>query len=206
MPFAVIPSEEISHRGDFVLLANARGVIDAVEIGVDMGVFAAGFLSRFAGNWLILVDPFDPYPEIPVDRTLDMMVAVQALAPFHGRFRFIRQRSPEAIPLVLKFIQAPGFVYVDGEHNYKDVAADLRGWWGAIRSDGILAGHDWDDEHPEVKRAVEEFARENDIVVRLTAEKTCARSWYCYKTEPDELMHFFFRDGRSVNPHAKTRT
>lgn len=202
MPFSIELSTEISSRTDFSLLCNARGVIDAVEVGVDHGVFAREFLSRFKGNWVILVDPYEPYPEMPYDRTLDAFVAAQALAPFHGHFRFIRQRSPEAIPSVRTFIQPPGFVYIDGAHDEASCYADLVAWWDALSPDGILAGHDYDDAHRGVQRAVSRFAKERGLVVRLTHEKDFPASWYCYKQEPAKLIRRFFDEGEDDNPHA----
>ena len=202
MPFIIEPSTEIANRGDFSLLCNARGVIDAVEVGVDHGVFAREFLSRFKGNWLLLVDPYLPYEEMNYDRTLDAFVAAQALAPFHGRFRFIRQRSPEAIPSVRTFINPPGFVYIDGSHEQADCYADMVAWWDALAPDGILAGHDYDDAHRGVQRAVRRFAEERGLVVRLTHEMTFPASYYIYRTEPATLIHRFFNEGQSDNPHA----
>lgn len=202
MSFAIIPSEEISHRCDFSILANARGYLDAVEVGVDMGVFAADFLRRFRGNWLVGVDPYSSYEEMRYDRSGDMAIAVQALAPYHGRFRLVRAPSPDAVPFVLTFI-SPDFVYIDGSHKEADVRADMEAWWAALPEDrGMLAGHDWDEAHPGVRAAVEAFARERDLAVYLTRETTAPASWYCYRAEPAQLIHKFFRDGGSENPRA----
>lgn len=200
MPFAVVPSPEISHRVDFALLCNARGYKDAVEIGTDQGVFARDFLDRFRGHWLVCVDPYEPHGEFPYDRTIDAMIAVQALAEHHGRVRFIRMRSPEAVPVVRSFV-APEFVYVDGSHSEADVAADLRAWWDVLPPHGMLAGHDYDPAHPGVMAAVEDFARERGLVVRLTHECHAPPSWYIYRTEPAELMVRLFRDATEPNPH-----
>jgi hypothetical protein len=202
MPFAIIPSEEIAYRHDFPLLCNARGYQDAVEVGVDYGVFAADFLRRFEGHWLFLVDPYERCPEFDTDRTLDAMVAAQALMPYHGRFRFIRKPSPEAIPFVCGLI-SPSFVYIDGSHAEPDVYADIRSWWGVIPETGAIAGHDFDPLHPGVCAAVERFAREEDVVVRITSREAgdFPPSWYIYRTEP-ETLHVRFFDSRDIpNPH-----
>jgi hypothetical protein len=207
MPFAIIPSEEISHRGDFVLLVNARGYLDAVEVGVDMGVFARDFLRRFEGNWLIGVDPYRPYAgsrddRAGYDRTPDIMAASVALAPYLGKYRLIRATSPGAIPFIKTFSH-PDFVYIDGDHREASVRADIEGWWEALGPDGLLAGHDWHPEHPGVMAAVERFARDRDLVVRLTHEDLpAAASWYIYKTEPPTLKVSLFRRGEEANPHA----
>ncbi len=202
MPFSVEPSTEIAYRHDFAILCNARNHVDAVEVGVDLGVFARSFLDRWNGYWLMLVDPYCSYPELPYDRSLDAMTALQAMAPHHGRFRFIREKSPEAISSVMTLIKAPEFVYVDGSHVQVDVEADIKTWWEVIPTHGMLAGHDFDPAHPGVVAAVEAFARERDLVVRLTHEVTSPASWYVYKTEPVTLYQRLFTDAEVHNPHA----
>lgn len=201
MPFSIEPSAEIAFRHDFALLANARGYVDAVEVGVDQGVFARAFLNRWHGHAMMLVDPYLPYAEMPYDRTLDGLTAIQALMPHHGRWRLIREASPEAIQSVLHFIKPPGFVYLDGSHEEADVTRDLKAWWEVIPPDGLMAGHDFDDEHPGVMAAVESFARERELVVRLTSEKTFPASWYCYRNEPEKLYQRLFTEGEIENPH-----
>lgn len=201
MAFLVEPSTEISHRTDFSLLCNARGYKDAVEVGTDQGVFARDFLSRFKGNWLFCVDPYDALSDFPYDRSGDMLTAALALAPYHGRFRFVRARSVEAAPWVGTVIR-PEFVYLDGSHEEGDVAADMEAWWSVLTETGLLSGHDYDPLHPGVVAAVNRFAKERGLVVRITREETSPTSWYIYKTEPVTLYHRLFRDGESPNPHA----
>lgn len=198
MSFSVQFSEEISHRCDFSILANARGYRDAVEVGTDLGVFAREFLSRFEGNWLFCIDPYLPYPERPTDRSGDMLVAALALAPYHGRHRIVRASSIEAAAWVPSMI-TPEFVYVDASHEEADVASDLRVWWGVLPSHGMLAGHDYDPGHPGVVAAVDHFARKRGLTVRLTHETTAPPSFYLYKTEPEVLYHRLFREGESPN-------
>lgn len=205
MSFAIELSTEISHRTDFSILCNARSYLDAVEVGVDQGVFAADFLRRFRGNWLIGIDPYAPFDDFPFDRTADLMVAVQALAEFHGRVRLVKARSPDCAEWVRTFV-TPEFVYVDGSHDEGDVMADLVGWWDGLPDHGMIAGHDWDDcpAHAGVKAAVERFARERGLVVRITHEAApIPASWYIYKREPETLIRKFFLDGSEPNPHCR---
>ncbi len=203
MPFVIEPSCEIAARIDFPLLCNARGVTQAVEVGVDLGWFAGRFLERWDGRELLLVDPYAPYPEMPWDRTGDLVTAAVALAPHHGRYRFVRAGSGEAaaaLPSSAPWFR-PGFVYVDAAHDRDSVLADLGAWWPLVRPGGILAGHDFDDTHPGVVAAVTEFAAARGLVVRTTHEAEC-RSWYVYKGEPEQLIMRYFRQGERQNPHA----
>lgn len=203
MPFAIEPSSEIAYRADFNLLCNARGYVDAVEVGTDLGKFARAFLDRWTGNWIMLVDQYIPYPEMPYDRTIDMMTAVQALAHHHGRFRFLRMKSADAAANIKLFIRPPGFVYIDASHEFEDVAVDLAAWWPVLADGGLLAGHDFDDDHTGVVDAVTQFARERGLVVRLTHEEAAPKSWMIYKTEPETLIQRFFTEGSSANPHHR---
>ena len=194
-------STEIAYRTDFALLCNARGYKDAVEVGVDIGVFAKDFMTRFNGNWLFLVDPYEPAEEFPHDRMMDAMLAAQAMAAFHGRVRFIRGRSPDVIPFVVSLV-TPEFAYIDGAHDHSSVLRDLQGWWDALPDHGMLAGHDYDDAHPGVVEAVNIFAARRGRVVRITRETACPPSWYIYKTEPPTLHQRLFLDAEIDNDRA----
>ena len=57
-------------------------------------------------------------------------------------------------------------VFLDASHDGASVAEDLRVWSERLRPDGTLAGHDYAEKHPEVRAAVDEHARANDLVVR----------------------------------------
>lgn len=196
----VEPSAEISDRVDFPLLLNARGTRFAVEIGTDMGTFARQFLDRWQGEYMVLIDPYEPHPEFPYDRTLDMTAAVVALWSHQGRFRFIRARSPAIEPFV-RWKVDPDFVYIDAGHEYEATRADIAAWWPRIAPHGMLAGHDYNEAvHPGVVRAVNEFAAREGRVVRLTSEPDFPLSWYVYREEPREMIHQFFRKGTTANP------
>lgn len=47
------------------------------------------------------------------------------------------------------------FIYIDGDHSYQQVKKDLD-WWDKLNPGGILAGHDYDPNHPGVTQAVDE--------------------------------------------------
>lgn len=64
---------------------------------------------------------------------------------------------------------APGSVdrvFLDGSHDGPSVAEDLAAWSERLKPDGILAGHDYDEKHGELRAAVDAFARERGLEVR----------------------------------------
>jgi hypothetical protein len=58
-------------------------------------------------------------------------------------------------------------IFLDGSHDGASVAEDLRLWWPKRARGGVLAGHDYDDKHAELRREVDRFAEE----VRLSVHR-----------------------------------
>lgn len=48
------------------------------------------------------------------------------------------------------------FVFVDASHDYADVRADIEAWRPLLVPGGVIAGHDLTDNHPGVRKAVDE--------------------------------------------------
>lgn len=196
--FKIEQSTEIAFRADFSLLCNARGLRQAIEVGTDRAVFVANFMSRWNGSELYCVDPYEPYDEMLHDRMMDMFTAALAMMPWHGRVKFLRARSPGAVKLIPHWVKAE-FIYIDGDHRYENVKMDVDAWWRVLQPSGILAGHDFDDEHPGVMKAVNEFAQANDLVVRITQEPN--PSWYIYRNEPRFMIERFFKESHNSIPN-----
>ncbi|NVM04617.1 MAG: class I SAM-dependent methyltransferase [Candidatus Helarchaeota archaeon] len=57
-------------------------------------------------------------------------------------------------------------VFLDASHDYLSITADLKSWWPKVRRKGILAGHDFSNDHPELIRAVESFSKEYSIPLK----------------------------------------
>lgn len=175
-------SVEVAVRADFARLCNARGYIDAVEIGTDRGGFAREFMDIWTnGITLWCIDSYDSYPEMPWPRVGDMLMAAAALSPHATRVRLCQMTSREAASCT----GPADFVYIDAYHAYESVQADIALWWPLVRVGGILAGHDFDLEHHGVRQAVLEHARQIGQPIKLTSDTP--ESWYFYKTPPAEL-------------------
>lgn len=66
------------------------------------------------------------------------------------------------------------FLYLDANHSYKACLEDLKMWYPKIKKGGILSGHDyWDgpDESAGVKKAVNEFVKDNNIQLFTTLDE-----------------------------------
>ena len=61
---------------------------------------------------------------------------------------------------ILKGIQNQlDIVFIDGNHKYQPVLDDIEAWYPQIRPGGLLCGHDYSPDHPEVSRAVKNKVR-----------------------------------------------
>jgi hypothetical protein len=64
------------------------------------------------------------------------------------------------------------FVFIDASHNYFEVKKDLHCWWPKIKVGGLLMGHDYDNNFPEVVRAVNEFFNKNNYDAQMIQNNT----------------------------------
>lgn len=59
------------------------------------------------------------------------------------------------------------FLFIDAGHTYEDVINDLNCWYKKVKPGKIISGHDYDWE--DVKKAVDEFFGEENIIVQNTS-------------------------------------
>ena len=57
------------------------------------------------------------------------------------------------------------FVFIDASHDYESVKADINAWYPKIKNGGVIAGHDYHPDWPEVKLAVDEFFKNSYFYV-----------------------------------------
>jgi hypothetical protein len=70
---------------------------------------------------------------------------------------------------------SPDSIYIDGDHNYAEVCADILTWYKLLKPGGLLMGHDFWAANPGVIDAVQELLVGSFKVVENT------RIWYTFK-------------------------
>jgi predicted O-methyltransferase YrrM len=140
-------------------------------VGAEVGVFGGHtsevLLRELPELSLWMVDPWRPYRGASEIGDQDATAFERAMASaiwwteFAGERRFVlRESSPQAAD---RFADASlDFAFIDGNHLYESVCADLFAWWPKIRAGGLLAGHDFGVHRDAtgqwgVRRAVNEF-------------------------------------------------
>jgi len=125
----------------FYLLEYATGV----EVGVERGLYSEVLSRENPGVRLFCVDAWRAYrgyrdhvDQAKLDRFY--VEAGERLAPF-PHTTLVRKFSLDAVKDFAD--ESLDFVYLDGNHNFENVTAELAAWGAKVRVGGILAGHDY---------------------------------------------------------------
>jgi hypothetical protein len=151
-----------------------------IEIGVFQGEFAE-VLSDTNPKHLYLVDCWESQGTCSGDvdgnnmkhfsSGIDLWNSVKEKFAFYPNISIHRQYSSE----FLKSIEdlSVDVIYIDGDHSYEGVKADLANAFPKIKKGGWIMGHDYEMNMKKannvynfgVKRAVDEFCLENGLKV-----------------------------------------
>ena len=137
------------------------------ELGVLYGTLSAELLRILPQLTLYMVDRWDAYPE---DKRLKrarvtrqpaswfyeaLDRARKAVAPFGERAQIVQG---DTVAMASHVPDGLDFVFVDADHTYDGVIADVRAWEVKVKPGGWMFGHDYGSKrHPDVKRAVDDM-------------------------------------------------
>ena len=181
---------KIGDRSQFGDVLNDLGLLGAgAEIGCAYGHYAQKVLEKWRGARYLMVDlwapqPQDVYRENQSGLRFDQCLQeCQALAARDPRAVLMRMGSVEAAAQVQD--GSLDWVYIDGNHDYGPVLADMDAWWPKIKPEGIFAGHDFYNavqpqgtgHYCRVQDAVERWMREHALFCMTTP----CTSWWARK-------------------------
>ena len=178
---------DIETREEFPGWLNKHGLTGAgAEIGCAFGGHARSFLSIWRGKTLYMVDMWRNQPAtVYRERTEGIdyerwFQECSELAKSDPRVRIIRADSAVAAAQVPD--NSLDFVYIDANHAYGPVLADMDAWWPKVKPGGVFGGDDYgnDTNWPnwaEVKRAVDRWMVEH----KLTFVVDRRPNWWCLK-------------------------
>ena len=131
-------------RVELTKLFAELGYKVGVEVGVEQGLYSETILENNPGSSLFLVDPWLAYPgyrEHVSQEKLDGFLEITKNRLQGHDFRVVRKPSIEAAKDFPD--NSIDFVYIDGNHEFSYVVADICAWYPKVRSGGIVAGHDF---------------------------------------------------------------
>ena len=155
------------------------------EIGVFLGEFAR-VLASTQPSLLVLVDPWAGMcssGDADGNNVQDVFLpnAYKSVLEWTRPLPFVdvvRSKSWEALNL---YKEGFDIIYVDGDHSYEGVRADLEMAYWCIKDGGYICGHDYEmnpakaKHHYEfgVKRAVDEFCAQHGLEICAKGEDGC---------------------------------
>src|SRR3990167_1120114 len=178
----------MTRRTGLIDLLKEKGFEFGVEVGTDRGGYAADICKRYPEFELITMDPYLPYTEGDEIKTPEDMIKfreeAQKLLDNYPNCHFLPGQTSRQVAGELED-ESIDFVFIDGDHTYNGVMADLLLWYPKLKSGGILSGHDYVESEKNnygVIEAVNEFVEDNKIDPLYVLRKgTYVDCWMFYK-------------------------
>lgn len=172
------------------------------RVGAEIGVYKGAFTELFcqAGLQMFAVDPWQSYdgagrtPKKQDRQDFLYEHTQRVLAPYPD-CTIVRQTSMEAVSQFLD--ESLDFVYIDGNHIFHYVAADIYEWSRKVRSGGVVSGHDYFDTNPQATNLLCHVRVVVDAYTRLFAiprwwlfGKSRVRSGSSHDTVPKDDRYY----------------
>jgi hypothetical protein len=164
--------KEIQYRRDLWKVIKVRG--NAAEIGVAEGNFSRDMLSwTFNRNVICfpivyMVDRWKETPHQKGDASMpqswhdeNLRQAIVQTSKFGDRAQILQGNSVDMAGKVPD--QSLALVYIDGDHSFEGISADIEAWRFKLVKGGVLAFHDYENPNYGVKAAVEKYIYEMDL-------------------------------------------
>jgi hypothetical protein len=186
-------NQPIASRAALPFLLDQLGLMGVgAEVGVAEGAFSEFLLRHCRLSLLYSIDPWLEFPRADYEDVNNLnqtaqderyLRVQQRLKAFGGRSTIVRATSVDASRAIPD--ASLDFVFIDANHMYEPVRTDIEAWWPKVKPGGLFSGHDYLTEvRPkhgtyEVKRAVDEFVREQGLHLFATRERW--PTWYVFK-------------------------
>ena len=154
--------ERVNHQQYRARMIMGRFGTDKV-IGVETGVFSGALCSTmmpmYPNLFLYGVDPYrefsmrQSWPQERWDELHDLVINM--MKPWANRWTLIRKPALEAVSDLPDNLD---FVYLDDDHSYEALSAEIPVYEQKVRKGGILSGHDYNMAYPGVIKAVNDYA------------------------------------------------
>jgi|WetSurMetagenome_2_1015567.scaffolds.fasta_scaffold20719_5 hypothetical protein len=183
-------------------LARVYKTLGADIVGIEIGVCRGENILELMRNCpnikkMYGVDPWKAYAINKLNRPPNFqtitqedcdewhLTALEILVPYlkNNQVELVRKQSLEAVKQFSDdFFD---FVFIDGDHSYLAVLADLEAWWPKVKPGKIFSGHDFRPRDVDVRKAVYDFAAKHGVAVNepINDSPNFGPCWYIKKPE-----------------------
>lgn len=138
------------------------------EIGVFDGEHAESLLNATGIKTMYLVDPYQAYDDpgtADYQRSQDKLnearnLALEKMVKFVDKVITAIYRTSTRAAVDIKD-ESLDFVYIDADHRKEFVLSDISVWTTKVKKGGLVGGHDYDNQHPELKKTVKDYCSKN---------------------------------------------
>lgn len=183
-PHPRLKNTRLDH-GPAILRRVVSDDIVGVEVGVLRGRLSEYLLTKHLGITLHMVDWWqafaeddpvrswsiahqEPCAQQSAEQVEDNYHAARAVAARFGARAVIHRGK--SVDVAAEFADASlDFVFIDADHRYEAVVADIAAWFPKVKPGGWVGGHDYGTPElgGEVSRAVDEFIKRTGLVLEL---------------------------------------
>lgn len=157
-----------SYYGVFSSIINKNKFKYCAEVGIGYGFHAKEVLDNTNLEKLYLIDPMVYYNDAFADNIINnggfelLVTEIKSnLSQYQDKYVWFRQPSTtitnDQVP-----DESLDAVFIDGDHSYDAVKADLEFWWKKVKHGGCILGDDY-AVHPPTKQAVDDFAMNHEL-------------------------------------------
>ena len=158
--------------------------VKVIEIGLGFGDFSTYLLKSAGKNIkLISVESWKGrYRRTKMRKVRNLVLDRMSkyLLNKHYSFEVIEKDSADACNEFGN--NTIDVVYIDGDHSYDGVKADIENWYPKVIYGGLFGGHDYKKIGVRgVRDAVNEFVLEHNLYVHITEDYSTNPSWFVIK-------------------------
>lgn len=180
------------YYGNISAIANLISANQIIEVGVAYGGHAHFILSNSSTIKYLGVDPYvfnyDPndafcsdverYLGLKGQLAMDVLFSgVQdSLNVYGGRSKILRLDSIKFAEMIPD--ESESLVFLDNNHTYNHVTAEIASWWPKIKEKGVLAGDDY--WMKDVSSAVNDFVSKHSLELMFVS-KNDYKTWFIQK-------------------------
>lgn len=142
------------------LAEQAQQASVIVEIGCSRGRSTRALGDHTTGT-VYSIDPWLDVPQRPKgygEQAYQLAQTYLADLIAAGRVHLLRGRSADMVASLSDVAGTVDLVFIDGDHDYAAVRADIDAYRPLLRPSGVLSGHDYNHvaRHAGVRQAVDE--------------------------------------------------